>query len=87
MPSMAPTDDERRKPPRFFGVAIAAIFGLLLLYVLSVGPSVVVVNHGRLSEDVYYAVYAPLFWLCDESDAASEPIYWYIKKWDDFFST
>ncbi len=42
---MASTPDERRTPPRF-GLALAIIVGLLLLYVLSVGPSQVLFNRG-----------------------------------------
>lgn len=77
MPGM---EHERRKPPRF-GLALAIVFLLLLLYVLSIGPAYRLAATGRISESAFNTTYVPIFWIGQHSDTASQLIIWYCELW------
>jgi hypothetical protein len=78
MPSM---EKERRQPR--YGLALAIVFGLLILYVLSVGPAYRLVATERISQPAYAAIYAPIIWICLRSDVAWRAGGWYCKLWYD----
>jgi hypothetical protein len=73
-------EDERRKPPRI-GVALAIVFGVLLLYVLSIGPAYRLGSTGRLSQSSFAVIYAPIIWISEHSDAARDALGWYCELW------
>lgn len=77
MARMAPIADERRKPR--FGTVVATIFGLLLLYVLSIGPAFVMHARGAVPEEIIDVVYFPIFWLAVRSATAKEVLYGYME--------
>jgi hypothetical protein len=62
------------------GLGLFWISGALLLYVLSVGPVVIMVRNGTISEPVARTVYAPLRWL-DKYTPSEKVLNWYVNLW------
>ena len=64
-------------------IALAALvaLGLPLLYALSVGPFVWLVNHEYVPESCA-VVYVPLGMLVESSDILREAAEWYIEFWE-----
>ncbi len=82
MPGMASTAEERRKSPKL-GSALVMVFGLLLLYVLSIGPAWQMHGHGRLSWQTISQVYRPVWWIIDQSVTVRWIVYRYLMLWYD----
>ena len=57
---------DQEKPPSLRGLITrigCTLVGLLLLYVLSIGPSYYILTHTeRLDTQLFYNIYAPLWW-------------------------
>ncbi len=72
--------DERRSTPGIW-IAVAGLLLLFLpvLYVLSVGPvAAVYPDEAPPWAEVFYA---PIFWLCDNSDFAAHALELYLELW------
>lgn len=68
------------------GAAVAALLLLVLLflpilYVLSLGPVIWIVNRTGMEPGVFTVIYAPLEWLHEESEFAKWVLDAYIKLW------
>jgi hypothetical protein len=62
------------------GFVLAALVGLPLLYVASVGPANWLLSRGHIhgsAEDFLQAFYAPLQWISDHSEIAKRGLYWW----------
>ncbi len=62
------------------------IAGVLLLYVLSVGPAFRACVRGDVTKEesrllTYKKVYAPLIWLYENSAMANGALGWYVELW------
>lgn len=65
-------------------VVLLAVAGLLLLYVLSVGPAAWLGEHGILSRDMrdmVEVIYIPLVFLAMQSETTHELLLDYINLW------
>ena len=63
------------------GTAVAVVAAVLVLYVLSVGPALVLYDHVPPSAQTVIAyAYVPVFWL-DLLFPAKQPIMWYVNLW------
>ncbi len=80
-PGMAPIVDERRKPPRFFGLLLATIFVLVFVYVLSVGPAYWLYNNRRMSEKACDTLYSPVWWCYGHTSTGRWVVTWYLEFW------
>jgi hypothetical protein len=76
-----------QKPQReSSGAAVAALLLLVLLflpilYVLSLGPVIWIVNRTGMEPGIFTVIYAPLEWLHEESKFAKWVLDAYIKLW------
>jgi hypothetical protein len=57
------------------------LLALPVLYVLSVGPALTVVNRSRTGKETFLVVYAPVVWLY-ENTPLQGPLDSYIDFWD-----
>lgn len=67
------------------GCAIAVTIGFVLLpvlYLLSIGPAVWLVEHKRMPEPLAEVIYAPVLILADWAPAFRNLLEWYIQFWD-----
>ncbi len=62
-------------------IAVGVLVVLPILYVLSMGPTGLIVYHGGLSTENYRAIYRPLEFLCNEFEAFRVPFGWYLDLW------
>ena len=60
-------------------ILVAAL--LLITYVLSRGPVLAVVNATGRGQNVAWAVYTPLRWLCQAIPPLQGPLLWYERLW------
>jgi len=76
-------DDEQHQPDSRMPVAriLLILGGVLLAYVLSVGPVVRLVDRGHLNETHMEALYAPLIALSDRWSLADDFLEWYCDLW------
>lgn len=51
-----------------------------VIYVLSIGPDVALVEHGMLPKEPVVALYEPINWLHDNT-LLEEPLEWYAALW------
>jgi hypothetical protein len=58
----------------------AVVLALLLLYALSVGPAVFLVNATGEGRGVVRVAYLPHIWLHDYTPL-KEPLEWYVEPW------
>jgi hypothetical protein len=82
--------DEPKKRSRWWmrGWIWWAIPVLLVLYPLSIGPTYWLCEHmGWFSGDVgserFWAVYAPVYWIADQSETANDALQWYLSLWGE----
>jgi hypothetical protein len=61
--------------------ALLAMPAALVLYVLSIGPAIMIVKRTGKGIEVVDAVYAPLEWLHDNT-ALGGPLRSYVNLWD-----
>jgi hypothetical protein len=54
---------------------------LLIVYVLSRGPVLAVVNATGRGQDIAWVVYTPLRWLCQAIPPLQGPLLWYERLW------
>ena len=59
---------------------VAALLAAPMLYLLSVGPAVWLVNQQYFHESTFESLYAPLVWL-HENTLAEKPLEWYVELW------
>ena len=64
-------------PFALLGLVAMAIF----FYVLSVGPTVYLVNRKWISENAAMTIYAPVIWAY-ENTPLRKPLEWYVRIWD-----
>lgn len=72
-------DHDDRGRSRYVWI-LGAVLGLLVLYVLSLGPAVAIVRRTGMGVDVATVVYAPLEWLY-ENTPLREPLGAYVEFW------
>ena len=72
-----------RRDSRGSGAVLAFLVLLLLpiLYFLSVGPAILLVNQGVVNEEVLDIVYFPLIQIYDLMPALQAPMDWYLSLW------
>jgi hypothetical protein len=75
--------EEKRGNAGAAWIVVALLIALLLpvLYVLSVGPVVAMVQPNSNEPAWFATVYAPLIWLDQNSTAASSFFEWYVGFW------
>lgn len=74
---------DRPETPRKNSAAAVALIGILmlpLLYVLSLGPAVMIIDHTGCGEDFAEVVYYPLIWL-HENTPLRASLDWYVGLW------
>jgi hypothetical protein len=67
------------------------LVGVLLFYVLSLGPALVIAawldgrrtfgGSGERAVDVVEIIYGPVIWVCDSSPLISDALDWYLEFW------
>ena len=62
-------------------VLVALLIALPMLYILSSGPAILLVDTGLVPMAVVRVVYAPIGWLEHNSPACREFIQWYVGLW------
>jgi hypothetical protein len=77
--------DAERGDERWQGFApwrawIIAVPSVALLYVLSIGPAVLLRDSGRISQGTLLTVYAPIVWLT-HFGPFNQVIEWYASLW------
>ena len=73
----------RRRDLRGSGAVLAFLLLVLLpiLYFLSLGPAILLVNQGVVNEDTLEIVYFPVILVYDVMPPLQAPIDWYIRLW------
>lgn len=54
---------------------------LPLLYVLSLGPAVMLLERGRVDAEFWNWFYGPLRWLYDQAEFIQPFLDWYVELW------
>jgi hypothetical protein len=72
--------DESTTSPSQAPMAVAIVFAILVLYVLSVGPVGAVVEHSGRGQEVASIFYAPLTWL-HQNTVLKRPLEEYARLW------
>ena len=54
---------------------------LLLIYVASLGPALLLHSHGMLSDEVGQVIYAPLEWAANSTTIIEAPLSFYVALW------
>lgn len=65
------------KPDRAVAATLGVGFGLLLLYLLSIGPACWLMNHDLLGHEIFYAAYGPVIWVMERCPPVERLINWY----------
>ena len=60
---------------------VTLLFLVPLLYILSCGPAVILINRGYLSQDGFQVVYYPLDLAARSSRPIRESLEWYTRLW------
>lgn len=66
----------------FAVMAILVVLCLPILYVLSLGPAILLMRHGWLDDSSVEIAYLPLTWL-HEHTPLRQPLEWYASLWVD----
>jgi len=76
-------DEDRNRGSSAGPVLIVGALLILvpLLYILSCGPAVVLINRGYLSEDGFRIVYYPLDLVARSSHGIRDSLEWYTRLW------
>ena len=79
-------DESRQSRLPIVAVLIAALALLSTLYVLSIGPVFLLVDHGYITLEstggrVLMHIYAPLEWLSAVCEPFKDAVTWYVKLW------
>jgi hypothetical protein len=80
--SISPDSLAAKEMKRSYVIVATILFAILVIYPLSVGPVLMLngrYNHG--DEPSWSAIYFPLFWACDHSEALTSALQWYVEKW------
>ena len=72
--------DERQKTVGWWGVVLALLL-LPVLYVVSAGPAIAVVDRTGKGEEVFEIIYAPLEGLA-QNTPLKKPLGWYVGLWE-----
>ena len=72
---------EERKRKGGTGILIAVVL-IPLLYVLSIGPAVMLVNKTKISSKPFEVFYAPVIWVA-ENTSLEKPLNRYAEWWLD----
>jgi hypothetical protein len=83
-----PNETERTKTERSFAshllIWVALLFGLVALYVLSIGPALKLVwtpgANKTAGVRIMQNFYAPLSWVCENNTCAKDFVTWYIQQ-------
>ena len=63
------------------GAILLVLLTLVLIYVASIGPALLLHSHGMLSDDVGQAIYAPLEWGANSTTIIEAPLSFYVALW------
>jgi len=63
-------------------VALLLLFLLPVLYVLSLGPAIMLSEHGYLNSEVWDWVYAPLVLIYESCPPTQKPLEWYASLFE-----
>jgi hypothetical protein len=63
------------------GAILLVLLTLLLIYVASLGPALLLHSHGMLNEDVGEAIYTPLVWAANSTAVIETPLSYYVSLW------
>jgi hypothetical protein len=72
-----------RKESKPIGAVMMSVVLLLLpmLYVLSIGPAVWLLDRGAISKKLLYTAYAPVDWLVHQNETFGDAMEWYCGLW------
>jgi hypothetical protein len=77
--------DDAREETRFlvaWVLAAVILMAVLVLYPLSTGPVVSLLDDSENSDIAIQVLYWPLIWLCERSEAIDAFFEWYVGLWD-----
>lgn len=74
--------EENKDKSRGLFLVIAVAIALPLLYVLSVGPSLVIWKKFPKTQPAMLEIYFPLIWL-EGHTVLQKPLEWYADLWED----
>jgi hypothetical protein len=60
---------------------LLVLLTLLLIYVASLGPALLLHSHGMLNEEVAQAIYTPLEWAANSTTIIEAPLSFYVALW------
>ncbi|MBI3463355.1 MAG: hypothetical protein HY000_09890 [Planctomycetes bacterium] len=63
------------------GLVLAALLSWAFLYIVSLGPAIVLSSFWRATENALQRIYTPLIWL-HEHTSLKEPLEWYASFWE-----
>ncbi|MES2440791.1 MAG: hypothetical protein V4584_17125 [Verrucomicrobiota bacterium] len=72
-----PTEEKTNRA----GVIIGTLFGLIVLYPLSIGPAIFLVRSVPAATPAVEAFYIPLLWVYQHFPACWQPLDNYINLW------
>jgi hypothetical protein len=73
------SDEPKKWPLRWIGWALIAA---LVLYPLSIGPSIWFREYNPLSFEVTCAIYLPLAWAADHCEPLGRAFHWYAHLYE-----
>jgi hypothetical protein len=79
-------DDDREDNPKVRPLRVWPIVLPLVvvpaLYVLSMGPAVMLRTHGVVTQEDFLWFYAPVIWIYSRSAYVNLALEWYLQFWD-----
>lgn len=68
--------------PAIAVIVLGTILALMAIYVLSMGPALVLVCNGTIDAEAYWATYDPLMWIAARNDCFRHWLVWYIELYE-----
>lgn len=78
-PYQSPEEPSKRR--RKWLLAVLLVIALAVIYVLGVGPTAWLVEHGHIEPWIYKYLYAPMRWQIDQSSLMESATDWYFEWW------
>ncbi len=69
---------------RHVNTAVVSVLALIVLYALSIGPAVLLMDKGIIPEKTIFA-YDPIIFVAEHVACVSGPLFAYIQLWDPGF--